>query len=126
MDEDDIKPVVWVGDAREQVQSFPKAVRSDIGAALYDVQLGEKPPKAKPFKGVASGVLEIVTRFETDTFRTVYAVKIGRRVYVLHAFQKKSPKGRQTAKLDVEMITRRYKEAIEMEKEQEWWRRMEK
>ncbi|WP_454063555.1 type II toxin-antitoxin system RelE/ParE family toxin [Candidatus Nitrospira salsa] len=118
MDDDDIKPVVWVGDAREQVQSFPKVVRADIGAALYDVQKGDKPPKAKPFKGIASGVLEIVTRFETDTFRTVYAVKIGRRVYVLHAFQKKSPKGRQTAKLDVEMIARRYKEAVEIEKEQ--------
>lgn len=126
MDNDDIKPLIWVGDARQQVQSFPKAVRSDIGAALYDVQLGEKPPKAKPFKGVASGVLEIVTRFETDTFRTVYAVKIGRRVYVLHAFQKKSPKGRKTAKLDVDMITRRYKEAVQLEKEQEKWRRMEK
>ena len=85
---------------------------------LYDVQKGEKPPKAKPFKGVASGVLEIVTRFETDTFRAVYAVKIGRRVYVLHAFQKKSPTGRQTATLDIEMITRRYKEAVKIEKEQ--------
>jgi len=119
MNDDDIKPLVWIGDAREQVQSFPKAVRSDIGAALYDVQLGEKPPKAKPFKGVGSGVLEIVTRCETDTFRTVYAVKIGRRVYVLHAFQKKSSKGRKTAKLDVEKIIRRYREAVNMEKEQE-------
>jgi len=118
MDDDDIKPVVWVGDAREQVQSFPKAVKADIGAALYDVQKGKKPPKAKPFKGVASGVLEIVTRFETDTYRTVYAVKIGRRVYVLHAFQKKSPKGRQTAKPDIAMIARRYKEAVKIEKEQ--------
>ncbi len=119
MDDDDIRSIVWVGDAREQVQSFPKAVRSDIGAALYDVQLGEKPPKAKPSKGVARGVLEIVTRFETDTYRTVYAVKIGRRVYVLHAFQKKAPKGKKTPKLDVDMITRRYKEAVAKEKEQE-------
>jgi len=117
MNEEDIRPVVWVGDARANVQSFPKAVRADIGAALYDVQLGEKPPKAKPFKGVSSGVLEIVTRFEKDTFRTVYAVKIGQRVYVLHAFQKKSSKGRKTAKLDVDMIARRYKEAVQMEKE---------
>ncbi len=119
MDDDDIKPVVWVGDARKQVQSFPKAVRADIGAALYDVQKGKKPPKAKPFKGVASGVLEIVTRFETDTYRTVYAVKIAKSVYVLHAFQKKAPKGRKTANPDVDMITRRYKEAVKMEKEQE-------
>ncbi len=119
MGDDDIKPVVWVGDAREQVQSFPREVRQDIGAALYDVQKGEKPPKAKPFKGVASGVLEIVTRFETNTYRTVYAVKIGKRVYVLHAFQKKSATGRKTAKLDVAMILRRYKEAVEKEKEQQ-------
>ena len=126
MDDDDIKPVVWVGDAREQVQSFPKAVRQDIGAALYDVQKGTKPPQAKPFKGVASGLLEIVTRFETNTYRTVYAVKIGKRIYVLHAFQKKAPKGRKTAKLDVDMIARRYKEAAKMEKEKKLWKRMEK
>ena len=68
---------------------------------------------------MARGVLEIVTRFETNTYRTVYAVKIGRRVYVLHAFQKKAPKGKKTAKLDVDMIARRYKEAVNMEKEQE-------
>ncbi len=126
MDDDDIKPVVWVGDAREQVQSFPKAVRQDIGAALYDVQKGTKPPQAKPFKGVASGLLEIVTRFETNTYRTVYAVKIGKRIYVLHAFQKKAPKGLKTAKLDVDMIARRYKEAVQMEKEKKLWKRMEK
>jgi phage-related protein len=47
----------------------------------------------------------------------VYAVKIGKRIYVLHAFQKKAPKGRKTAKLDVDMIARRYKEAVKMEKE---------
>ena len=41
----------------------------------------------------------------------------GKRVYVLHAFQKKAPKGRKTSKLDVEMIVRRYKEAVEIEKE---------
>ena len=119
MDSHDIKPVVWVGDAREQVQSFPKTVRQDIGAALYDVQIGDKPPKAKPFTGVASGVWEIVTRFKTNTYRTVYAVKIGKRVYVLHAFQKKSPTGRRTATLDIEMIARRYKEAVVKEKEEQ-------
>lgn len=107
------------GDSRKQVQLFPQEVRRDIGAALFDVQKGTTPPQAKPFKGVASGILEIVTRFATNTYRTVYAVQIGRRVYVLHAFQKKAPKGRKTAKLDVEMITRRYKEAVAIEKEKQ-------
>lgn len=117
MDEDRLKSVIWIGDARKQVQSFPREVRQDIGAALFDVQKGTKPPQAKPFKGVGSGVLEIVTRFETNTYRTVYAVQVGKRVYVLHAFQKKAPKRRKTAKLDVEMIARRYKEAVEIERE---------
>ncbi len=117
MDESHIKPVVWVGDTLKRIKLFPPEVRQVIGSALFDVQKGTKPPQAKPLKGIASGVLEIVTRFDTDTYRTVYAVQIGQRVYVLHAFMKKSPKGAKMAKLDVDMIKRRYKEAVEIEKE---------
>jgi phage-related protein len=47
----------------------------------------------------------------------VYAVRIGPRLYVLHAFQKKSTTGIATSKKDVEMIARRYKEACAMENE---------
>ena len=106
-----------MGNSRKHVQKFPKEVKADVGAALYDVQKGATPPQAKPFKGVGRGVFEIVTRFDTNTYRTVYAVQIGKRVYVLHAFQKKSPKGQKTAKPDVEIIGQRYKEAVELEKE---------
>jgi phage-related protein len=35
---------------------------------------------------------------------------------VLHAFQKKSPKGIKTAQKDVELIKQRYKQAIEQSK----------
>lgn len=110
-------PVLWLGDSRKQVQAFPQTVRQDIGSALYDVQLGETPPQAKPFKGVGSGVFEIVTRFDTNTYRTVYAVQLGAHVYVLHAFQKKSPTGRKTARKDIDVIARRYKEAVHLAKE---------
>lgn len=111
------KPVRWLGDSRKHVQAFPQTVRQDIGAALYDVQLGVTPPQAKPFKGVGSGVFEIVTRFDTNTYRTVYAVQLGTHVYVLHAFQKKSPTGRKTARHDIDVIERRYKEAMHLAKE---------
>jgi phage-related protein len=111
-----IKPVIWVGDSRKQVRSFPDEVRQDIGVALFDVQKGDTPTNAKPFKGVGSGVLEIVTRHDNNTFRTVYAVQIGKRVYVLHAFQKKSPRGIKTAQHDVDLIKTRYKVALEIEK----------
>ena len=39
--------------------------------------------------------------------RAVYTVRHREVIYVLHAFQKKSPKGIRTARTDVEMIARR-------------------
>lgn len=86
-----IQPIIWVGDSRKQVRSFPEEVRLDIGVSLFDMQKGDTPTSAKPFKGVGSGVMEIVTRHDSNTFRRVYAVQIGKRIYVLHAFQKNRP-----------------------------------
>ena len=100
----DARSVVWMGDSLKQVREFPEEVRREIGVALYDAQTGGKSPDAKPFKGAGSGVFEIVTRFETDTYRTVYAVQIGACVYVLHAFQKKAPRGIKMRQHDVDLI----------------------
>jgi len=46
-----------------------------------------------------------------DTYRVVYTVKFEKAVYVLHAFQKKSPKGIKTAQLDVDLVSRRLRTA---------------
>ena len=45
--------------------------------------------------------------------RAVYAVKFEKAPYVLHAFQKKSPKGIKTAQTDVQLVSRRLKVASE-------------
>jgi phage-related protein len=37
--------------------------------------------------------MEIVDRHDTDTYRAVYTTQFAGRIYVLHAFQKKSTKG---------------------------------
>jgi phage-related protein len=50
----------------------------------------------------------------------VVALQLGRNIYVLHAFQKKSKKDIATPKQDVDLINQRYKEAKELaEDEQE-------
>jgi phage-related protein len=67
----------------------------------------------KPFKGVGSGVMEIVERHDKNTYRAVYAVQIGKRIYELHVFQKKSKSGIATPKPDVDLIKQRYREAQE-------------
>lgn len=63
-------------------------------------------------KGFGGGsVLEIVAAHDTDTYRAVYTVRFGDTVYVLHAFQRKSKRGSATPKKELDLITRRLKEA---------------
>lgn len=113
-----LRPLVWMGDSLKNIRSFPEEVRVSVGYGLQLVQAGETPMDAKPFKGVGSGVHEIVKRYDTDTYRAVYAVKIGEKIYVLHAFQKKSKQGIKTPQADVDLIKQRYKDAVAREKQQ--------
>jgi len=107
------RPLFWVGSAKNDLLGFPEAVKDEMGVALSVAQFGGKHPNAKPWKGEGPGVLEIVEDHRGDTYRTVYTVKFERAVYVLHAFQKKSPKGKKTAQSDVELISRRLRAASE-------------
>ena len=74
------------------------------------------PKDAKPFKGVGSGVFEIAIKHDKEAYRTVLAVQLGKYIYILHAFQKKSKKGIRTPKEDVDLIKQRLKEAKEIAK----------
>jgi phage-related protein len=114
-----IRTVRWVGDARERLQEFPAQVRKDIGHALYLAQTGQTPPSAKPMRGIESGVFEIVDDYDSDTYRAVYTVKMGRSLYILHAFMKKSKRGIRTPKREIDLIRRRLRRAREMESEEE-------
>ncbi len=107
------KPLFWIGSAKSDLLEFPEAVQDEIGVALSVAQFGGKHPKAKPWKGEGPGVLEIVEDHKGETYRAVYTVKFENAAYVLHAFQKKSPKGIKTARTDVDLISRRLRAAIE-------------
>ena len=105
------KPLFWIGSSRHDLLDFPEAVKDDIGVALSVAQFGGKHPKAKPWKGADPGVLEIVEGHEGNAYRAVYTVRFEEALYVLHAFQKKSPRGIKTAQTDVDLISRRLKSA---------------
>ena len=106
----------WMGDSQDNIRSFPKDVTYKIGVALRAAQDGNTHQRAKPFKGVGSGVFEIVANSRDGTYRAVYAVKIGEKIYVLHAFQKKSKKGIKTPQREIDLINSRYQEAVETER----------
>jgi len=113
-----VKRVVWIGDSLETVRDFPSAVKDEIGFALYQAQTGNKHVNAKPVKGLGPGVLEIVSDYRGDTFRAVYMVRLAKKVYVLHAFQKKSKRGIATPKPEIELIRQRLKRALQLHMEQ--------
>jgi phage-related protein len=97
-----------MGSSREDLKDFPEQVRRDVGQALYAAQQGETDPAAKPLKGFGgTSVMEIVDRHDANTYRAVYTVKFAGRIYVLHAFQKKSKRGIATPQKDIELIRQR-------------------
>jgi phage-related protein len=102
------KAVIWIGSSLNDIQKFPQAVKQHIGFALYRAQNGHKHVDAKLMKGL-SGVVEIVSRHDKNTYRTVYTIKIRSTVYVVHAFQKKATRGIQTPKKEIDVIKQRLK-----------------
>jgi len=113
------RPLVWLGDSKRNIQRFPKGAQKLLGDELQLMQFGGMPKDAKPFKGVGSGVLELALRYASDAYRVVTAVQFGTRIYVLHAFQKKSTRGIATPKHEVDLINKRYAEAQELAREYE-------
>ena len=107
------KPLDWVGSSKRDFLAFPGPLRNEMGNALGLAQFGGKHPSAKPWKGQGPGVFELVEDHDGDTYRAVYTVRFREVVYVLHAFQKKSPKGIKTAQADVDLIERRLRLARE-------------
>jgi len=105
------RTVVWLGNSKKNIRNFPKGAQKLLGDELQLIQFGGMPKDAKPFKGVGSGVLEIALRYASDAYRVVLAIQIGNRIYVLHAFQKKSKRGGETPKREVDLIRKRYAEA---------------
>ena len=57
-----LRPLVWMGDAKRNLQAFPKRAQTIIGDELQLIQFGGMPKDAEPFKGVGSGVFEIALR----------------------------------------------------------------
>lgn len=86
-----------------------------MGYALSRVQSGVTPGDAKPLKGFNASVMEIVVRFDADTYRSVYIASLRHQVYVLHSFQKKSNQGIKTPRHEIDIIRARLSLALEKE-----------
>lgn len=113
-----LKPLQWIRSAKRDLLKMPEEVQQVFGFALYHAQIGLLHSSAKPLKGFGSaGVLEVVEDLRGNTFRAVYTVRFVDAVYVLHCFEKKSKRGIETPKREMDLIRARLKEAEAQSKE---------
>jgi phage-related protein len=103
------KDVAFVGSSRADLRGFPASARREAGHQLDQVQNGHDPDDWKPMATIGRGVQEIRIRDAAGAFRMIYIARLADVVYVLHCFQKKTEK---TARLDVEVASRRYRELM--------------
>ena len=76
-----MKSIVWLGDSRKRITEFPDKARSRAGFELWAVQQGGE-------------------------YRVIYVARFDEAVYVLHAFEKKSPR---TSRTDIALGGNRYR-----------------
>lgn len=103
------KPVEFLGSSLNDLRNFPLSARREAGYQIDKVQHGEEPDDWKPMKTVGAGVQEIRVQDETGAFRVIYIAKLKDAVYVLHCFQKKTPK---TSAQDIALASKRYDDLI--------------
>ena len=102
-----MKPVVFLGDSMARLRAFPDGARRDAGFQLDRVQRGLEADDWRPMKGIGPSVREIRVRNVAGAFRVIYVATFADAVYVLHAFQKKTPK---TSARDLALAQSRYSE----------------
>jgi phage-related protein len=104
-----MRNISWIKAALKDFTKFPVDVQVQMATGLEVVGAGEYPDFAKPLIGIESGVFELAMPWKGDAWRVVYAIKIDRDIWVLHAFQKKSTSGIKTPKVEIELIKNRIK-----------------
>lgn len=109
-----MKPLIWMGQCKKVVRNFPEEVRREVGFTIRLAQKGGKAVNAVPLLGFGSAkVLEVVIDDDGSTYRAIYTVKFADAIYALHAFQKKSKKGSETPKMEMDMVRSRLRQAEE-------------
>ena len=112
------KPLEWIGSSYKDLMALPPDVRRFFGFALSLAQAGDLHDSAKVLKGFGgAGVLEVVEDDSGGTYRAVYTVKFAEAVFVLHCFQKKSKRGIETPREDMNIIRARLRLAETQAKE---------
>ena len=101
-----MKGIEFLGTSLKTLREFPALAKKEAGYQLDRVQRGLDPTDWKPMKSVGQGVREIRIQHEGQ-YRVIYVASYEEKVYVLHAFHKKTQK---TGKQDLDAARRAFRE----------------
>jgi len=105
------RPLCWMGSTKKDVTALPETVKRVMGFCLNKLQEGVFDERIEPMAGHVdlkqARVVEIRDNFDGDTFRTMAAIRFPEAIYVLHVFKKKSHRGRETPRKDIDTILAR-------------------
>jgi phage-related protein len=101
-----MKKLIWATGTRRRLKNFPRVARKRAGEQLYRVQEGLEPEDWRPMRSVGPGAREIRIH-QPHEHRVIYVATFPEGVYVLHAFEKKSP---QTPQKDITTARANYAE----------------
>lgn len=104
-----MKEIEFLGNSLRAISEFPRDARQAAGYQLRRVQDGNDPEDFKPMSDVGMGVVEIRVWVDSGTYRVIYTARLAEKVYVLHAFQKKTQKIPDREK---EIARKRFKELV--------------
>lgn len=112
-----LKPVEFIGGSKRDLSGLSRS--GQAGCRTRAVR-GGRAPNVKTLQGFGgAGIVEIIEDHEGDTYRCVYATRLKRAIYVLHALQKKSKRGRRTPKQEIDLVKTRLKEAKDRDRQAE-------
>ncbi|MGC2372090.1 MAG: type II toxin-antitoxin system RelE/ParE family toxin [Candidatus Sulfotelmatobacter sp.] len=98
--------VVFLGDSKDVIRSFPAAVREDFGGDLRRLQGREHPLNSGPMAAALPGVFELRADDKDLWYRVFYHMRDG-VIYVLHCFTKKT---NRTSQGDIEIGRKRLRD----------------
>lgn len=110
------EPVHWIGNSKKEREDVLNGARRAIRAALFAAQNGRTVNYAKRMRGDLREAMEIAAANRDGAFRGIYYV--GKKlIYALVFFQKKSKRGIETPKRELDLIRHRLAWARRCERE---------
>ena len=111
-----MKEISWVKSSLKDLKKLPIDAQGKLMGSLDYARQGLTSTNAFSMKGDLREVTEIRVNDKAGTYRCMYTANIGSKIYVLHAFQKKSTQGIETSQRDLALIRQRLKIAKEWAK----------